>query len=166
MDSGVLDLENVGWRVHWVEKAELDSVSEPHDWVLADLLLPWGKNFDCEDQWECNNVNELNEAVENSSNNKEWESNKDLKLVLNIVDPQHLEDSMSFFALPVVVRSGLGNAVVKTLFIKFIEIGVEHETGGDSKEEVPQEEHSEPEGSSGSCHAFEENELKVSGDNK
>jgi hypothetical protein len=71
-----------------------------------------------------------------------------------------------FFAFPVVVRSGLGNAVVKTLFIKFIEIGVEHEIGGDSKEEVPQEEHSEPEGSSGSCHAFEENELKVSGDNK
>ena len=92
MDSGVLDLENVGWRVHWVVKAELDSVSEPHDWVLADLFLPWGKNFECEDQWECNNVNELNEAVENSSNNKEWESNEDLKLVLNIVNPEHREE--------------------------------------------------------------------------
>jgi hypothetical protein len=43
--SGILDLEDVGWRIFWVVEAELDSINPPHEGGLAIVFLPWSSNF-------------------------------------------------------------------------------------------------------------------------
>lgn len=133
MSSGLLDLPHVGWRVSWVVKSELDGINPPHNGGLFFGLSPWSDNSNGEDQWESEDVYDVeyeSEAIDNES----YET-----LSLNFdsipeVNPEHSENRVLLFSLPVVVRGRLSDAVVKSSSIKIFPISVVHSISGDSNE--------------------------------
>ena len=129
------------------------------------VFFPWGSNFKCKDQWEEEEGSPFDNLVNWERNEKEWPSDEDSQSVGNVVGPDHREEAMALFTFPVVVRSGLGERVVKFWLIELFEISIVESIGGKSYEEVEWEENGEPKGRSDGGSFFEQEELHVSLEN-
>lgn len=136
MSSSVLDLKDVGWRVHWIEESALDGINPPHNPGLSFVFRPWSNNLESEDQWEDKDVANFEKEICRGSKQKWNNAEGNLQCVGNIVGPEHREESVSFFALPVVVGGGLGKTVIKTSLIKILPISLIDSISGEPKEEA------------------------------
>ena len=130
--SSSLDLPEVSWWVHWIVKAKLDGINPPHEWSFTFGFSPWSKESDGKDQW-------VGEDVDKILNDEDWgikedfpPSEEELPSVSDVVNPEHGEDWVVLFSLPVVIWGGLGKTVVKSSGVNIFPISVVHSWSNDS----------------------------------
>lgn len=132
--SSSLDLPEVSWRVHWIIESELDGINPPHEWSFTLGFSPWSDKSDGNDQW-------VGEDVDKIVNDEAWGQSEDfppseekLQRVRDVVNPEHGEDWVVLFSLPVVIWGGLRKTVVKSSAINIFPINVVHSWSNDSND--------------------------------